>query len=101
MPEKDLQKGALRVNAGKGSKDRVVPVDRETLGWLQVWSEKRKALGLNGKDALLAGLREGAPGAANGSTGRASPPATCRTLWAPSGQCRCASCALAMLCPSC
>ncbi len=58
----DLQKGTVRVNQGKGSKDRVVPVDRETLGWLQAWSEKRKPLGLNGKECFFVGLREGNTG---------------------------------------
>ena len=58
----DMQKGTVRVNLGKGGKDRVVPVDRETLGWLQAWSEKRKGLGLNGKEAFFVGLREGKTG---------------------------------------
>ncbi len=58
----DLQRGTLTVRQGKGSKDRVVPVDRETLGWLQAWAEKRKSLGLNGKECFFVGIREGATG---------------------------------------
>ena len=58
----DLQTGTLRVNQGKGSKDRVVPVGSDTLQWLQAWAGKRKDLGLNGKEAFFVGLREGATG---------------------------------------
>ena len=58
----DLQAGTLRVNQGKGSKDRVVPVGSDTLQWLQAWAGKRKDLGLNGKEAFFVGLREGATG---------------------------------------
>ena len=58
----DLQKGTVRVNQGKGGKDRVVPVDGETLGWLQAWSEKHKALGFNGRHAFVPGIRTGATG---------------------------------------
>jgi len=53
----DLARGELRVNEGKGGKDRVVPVDGETRGWLAAWGERRKALGLNGRDPLFVGLR--------------------------------------------
>ena len=70
----DLQKGTLRVNQGKGSKDRVVPVDRETIGWLQAWSEKRKALGLNGKAAFFVGLREGITGRGERKAGQGLTP---------------------------
>ena len=45
----DLQRGEIRVNLGKGGKDRVVPVNGETVAWLQAWAEKRKALGLDKK----------------------------------------------------
>ena len=58
----DLQKGTIRVNLGKGQKDRVVPVDQETRAWLQAWSEKRAALGLNGKGAFFPGVRTGRTG---------------------------------------
>lgn len=58
----DLVQGEVRVNLGKGGKDRVVPVNGETVGWLQAWAEKRKALGLNGKDPFFVGLREGVTG---------------------------------------
>ena len=41
----DLEAGTLPVNLGKGGKDRVVPVDGATRGWLAAWAERRKALG--------------------------------------------------------
>jgi len=58
----DLAQGEIRVNLGKGGKDRVVPVNAETLGWLQAWAERRKTLGLNGRQPFFVGLREGATG---------------------------------------
>lgn len=58
----DLQEATVTVRQGKGSKDRVIPVDHDTLQWLQVWSAKRRDLGLNGKAAYFVGLREGATG---------------------------------------
>ncbi len=58
----DPQRGEVRVNQGKGGKDRVVPVNAETRGWLAAWAEKRKALGLNGRDPFFVGLREGPTG---------------------------------------
>lgn len=33
--------GILEIQRGKGRKDRNVPVDQETLGWLQAWDAKR------------------------------------------------------------
>ena len=53
----DLEAGTLRVNLGKGAKDRVVPVDAETRGWLRAWAEKRASLGLNGRAPFFFGLR--------------------------------------------
>ncbi len=58
----DPQEGTIRVNLGKGGKDRVVPVDGETAGWLRAWAEKRQALGANGRAPFFFGLREGATG---------------------------------------
>jgi len=59
----DLQRGEVRVNDGKGGRDRVVPVDHETLQWLQQWANKRRdLLGLNGKDPFFVGLRTGRTG---------------------------------------
>lgn len=49
----DFAEGTLRVNDGKGQKDRVVPVDEETLGWLRSWSERRKTLGVNGRQPFF------------------------------------------------
>lgn len=59
----DLQRGEVRVNDGKGGRDRVVPVDHETLQWLQQWANTRRdLLGLNGKDPFFVGLRTGRTG---------------------------------------
>ena len=55
----DLASGTIRVNLGKGRKDRVVPVDAETLGWLRAWAERRQALGLNARGPFFFGLRTG------------------------------------------
>lgn len=49
----DFAEGTLRVNDGKGGKDRVVPVDAETLGWLRSWAERRKTLGVNGRQPFF------------------------------------------------
>ncbi len=53
----DLERGMLRVNRGKGAKDRVVPVDSETLGWLRAWAERRKRLGLNARSPFFCSKR--------------------------------------------
>jgi integrase/recombinase XerD len=53
----DFEKGTIRVNLGKGGKDRVVPVDQETQGWLRAWSERRASLGKSARDPLFFGLR--------------------------------------------
>lgn len=37
----DLQQGVLRVIAGKGNKDRLVPIHPRLRPWLQRWAEKR------------------------------------------------------------
>lgn len=58
----DLGRGEIRVNDGKGGRDRIVPVNGETLAWLRAWAEKRKALKLNGKAPFFVGLREGVTG---------------------------------------
>ncbi|MCD6360936.1 MAG: tyrosine-type recombinase/integrase [Armatimonadetes bacterium] len=53
----DLDRGMIRVNRGKGAKDRVVPVDSETLGWLRAWAERRKRLGLNARSPFFCSKR--------------------------------------------
>lgn len=53
----DLAEGTVRVNLGKGAKDRVVPVDGETLGWLRAWAERRAKLGLNGRQPFFCRIR--------------------------------------------
>jgi len=70
----DLKKGTIRVNLGKGSKDRVVPVDGQTRGWLQAWSEKREALGFNGRQPFFPGLRGGRTGQGERKRGDALTP---------------------------
>ena len=70
----DLQKGTVRVNLGKGSKDRVVPIDQETRAWLYAWSAKRDALGLNGRQAFFPGIRTGRTGRGDRKQGDALSP---------------------------
>jgi len=53
----DLEQGIIRVNLGKGGRDRVVPVDQETAGWLQAWAEKRRALKLDGRRRFFCAIR--------------------------------------------
>ena len=53
----DLDRGMIRVNRGKGAKDRVVPVDGETLGWLRAWAERRKRLGLTARSPFFCSKR--------------------------------------------
>lgn len=65
----DLAAGTVRVNLGKGSKDRIVPVDQETVAWLQAWSEKRAALGHNARSPVFCAVRSTAPG--NNQVGQA------------------------------
>lgn len=55
----DIAEGTIRVNRGKGAKDRVVPVLPESLPWLQLWAEKRAVLGLNGRDPFFCHIRRG------------------------------------------
>ena len=65
----DLAKGTVRVNEGKGGKDRVVPVDAQTRAWLQAWAERRATLGLNGRAPFFVGLRVGRTGSAERKQG--------------------------------
>jgi len=53
----DYKRGEVRVNDGKGGRDRVVPVDGETLAWLSSWAEKRSALGFKGRQPFFPRLR--------------------------------------------
>jgi integrase/recombinase XerD len=55
----DWQAGTIRINDGKGGRDRVVPVNADTLGWLQAWSSKRAELSFNGRHAFFCGIRTG------------------------------------------
>ncbi len=53
----DFAEGLVRVNDGKGGRDRVVPVDGDTLAHLRAWAEKRKALGLTGRQRFFCRIR--------------------------------------------
>ncbi len=66
----DLDRGLVRVNKGKGCKDRVVPVDAETLGWLRAWAAKREALGFNGRQPFFCGVRNQGHGISPGQVQR-------------------------------
>ena len=58
----DLKRGVVRVNQGKGGRDRIVPFDDTTRGWLAAWAEKRKERGFDGRRALFLTLRKGEAG---------------------------------------
>jgi integrase/recombinase XerD len=53
----DFKRGMVRVNNGKGGRDRVIPVDGETLAWLRSWAEKRSTLGFRGRQPFFPRLR--------------------------------------------
>jgi Site-specific recombinase XerD len=53
----DLEEGTIRVNLGKGAKDRVIPIDETTALYLRAWTEKKKALGYNGRRYFFCGLK--------------------------------------------
>jgi site-specific recombinase XerD len=40
----DLERGTIHVVHEKRPKDRDIPIDRDTLGWLQRWAEQRRSL---------------------------------------------------------
>jgi len=40
----DLERGTIHVAHEKRAKDRDIPIDRDTLGWLQRWAEQRPSL---------------------------------------------------------
>lgn len=58
----DLTAGTIRVNQGKGGRDRVVPILPAGMGWIRAWADKRKELGLNGRAPFFVGLRTGPTG---------------------------------------
>ena len=49
--------GSLRVKGSKQGKDRVIPLDGDTLAWLSAWAEKRKALGMKGRHPFFCRVR--------------------------------------------
>jgi len=49
--------GSLRVKDSKQGKDRVIPLDGDTLAWLSAWAEKRKGLGMNGHQPFFCRVR--------------------------------------------
>ena len=55
----DLNKGEVRVNLGKGGKDRVIPIEQHTNDSLRSWMEKRVRIGLNGHNPVFPALRTG------------------------------------------
>ncbi len=57
--EIDWQAGQLRVTQGKGGRDRVVPVNANTLAYLQAWDSKRAELKMNGRHVFFGGIRTG------------------------------------------
>ena len=67
----DLARGEVRVNLGKGKRDRIVPVNGETSGWLQAWHERRQRLELNGRHPFFPGIRTGPTGRGHRKRGEA------------------------------
>jgi integrase len=59
----DVRGTQIHVRAGKGGKDRVVGIDPASLALLQVWTERRAALGVDGRAPLFCGFgsRAGEP----------------------------------------
>ena len=53
----NLTDGLIRVNRGKGHKDRVVPIAGETTAWIEAWANKREVLGFDGRQSFFCGLR--------------------------------------------
>jgi site-specific recombinase XerD len=49
--------GVVRVKGSTDGRDRVIPVDGETLAWLSAWAEKRKALGMNNRQPYFCRVR--------------------------------------------
>jgi site-specific recombinase XerD len=53
----DFVEGSLRVKDSKQGKDRVIPLDGDTLAWLSAWAAKRKALGMNDRKPFFCRVR--------------------------------------------
>ena len=53
----DYTEGVLKVRGNSDGRERVIPVDGDTLAWLSAWSEKRKALGMNGHQPYFCRVR--------------------------------------------
>ena len=53
----DWAAGTIRVNEGKGGKDRVVPISADTQAHLQVWATRRSELGMNNRQHFFCGIR--------------------------------------------
>lgn len=67
----DFEKGTVRVNDGKGGRDRVVPVDGETLGWLRAWAERRSSVGATKRGPFFCRVRSSGIGGAALRPGKA------------------------------
>lgn len=55
----DLEQKTIRVRHGKGDKARVVGIPASVADQLQVWLDKRKALGIGPKKPVFCGITEG------------------------------------------
>ena len=53
----DVDAGTVRVLHGKGDKSRLVGFDSGAMAIIQLWLDKRKELGLNGRQTLICTLR--------------------------------------------
>lgn len=53
----DLDSGTVRVLDGKGHRPRTVAIDGEAVALVAAWAERRRSLGLNGRQRLFSTLR--------------------------------------------
>ena len=58
----DLQEGMIRVDLGKGGRDRVIPVNNSTHAWMEAWSRARQEHGLNGRTRFFCSVQRGQSG---------------------------------------
>jgi integrase len=73
----DLDSGTVRVLSGKGGRHRLVAIDGEAVALLRAWIERRRSLGLTGRQPLfstLNGKRPTPPTSAGCSRGSPSKP---------------------------
>lgn len=58
----DLEKGLIRIKHGKGDKYRTCSIDPGCQAVLQTWLERRRAMGINGREFVFCGISSDAFG---------------------------------------